>query len=58
MEQNHELRCEYKQFLIDHFVVNGIHVKVYIAETKKAVKRYCKDIDMPFREGLGRLYGW
>ena len=58
MEKNHELRCEYKQFLIDSFESNGIPVKVYVIETKKAVKRYCRETEMPFREGLGRLYGW
>lgn len=58
MEQNHEVQCDYKQFLIDHFWSNGISVKVYVIATKRSTKRYCKDAGMPYREGLGKLYRW
>ena len=53
---NSKLQCEYKQLLIDSFEINGISVKVYIADNKKSVKQYCKDTGMNFKEGFKIFY--
>jgi len=56
MNKKSTVQCDYKQFLIDSFESNNISVQVYILCTKKAVKQYCKDTGMEYKEGFHRFY--
>lgn len=49
------VQCDYKQ--IDWFQTpNGTDVKVWLLANKRSIKRYCEDVELPFDEGLRRLY--
>ena len=50
--------CDSKpKFLVDSFESeDGTSIKVYIAHTKKAVKQYCKDTELPFKDGCRAFY--
>jgi len=50
--------CDSKpKFLVHSFELeDGTPVKVYIAKTKKAVKQYCKDTELPFKDGFRAFY--
>ena len=58
MRYNSTVQCDVKQeqILIDSFESNGVWVKVYVFANKRSVKQYCKDTELPFREGLLKLY--
>ena len=55
MEQTYKVQCDSK-LLIDSFEVNHVSVQVYVLNTKKAVKQYCKDTGMNYKEGLYLFY--
>jgi len=56
MSKNSEVQCDYKRFLIDSFETNGVAVQVYVFNSKKHVKQYCKDSGLPFNDGLRKYY--
>lgn len=56
MRQNYEVQCDSKHLLIDSFEVNQVSVQIYVLNTKKAVKQYCKDTGMDYSYGLYLFY--
>lgn len=57
MGENSELQCEYKHILIEIVPIGKEQwASIYVLADKKSVKQYCRDTDLPFREGLKTLY--
>jgi len=55
MATPHKVQCDYKQ--IDWFqTLDGTEVIVTLLANKHSIKRYCEDVELPFGEGLKRLY--
>jgi hypothetical protein len=55
MTKSSKLQCEYK--IIDWFVTeDGTNVDVWLLANKKSVKQYCEDTQLPYKNGLRRLY--
>jgi hypothetical protein len=52
-------QCGSKLFLVDVIDLNDkgtFYCTVYLKPTKASVKRYCKDTELPFKEGMRSLY--
>ena len=59
MQKKHELPSEYKTklFLIDTITVDDTTTAtVYVYNNKRSIRRYCRDVEIPFIEGLKKLY--
>jgi len=56
MEQTHKVQCDSKLLMVDNFEVNQVSVQVFVLNTKKDVKQYCKDTELDFRKGLYHYY--
>lgn len=59
MLKNIKVQCDskLKLFLIDSFDVDkAATVKVFIFNTKRSIKQYCRDTEVPFQEGFQKLW--